>query len=294
MLDLRHPGTIADIGYDNGYLLAELDELGHTDLVGVEKNPTLASKVMYTSRHKWRSRPRWITGNGLSCFRPGQVQQAVMAGFGENQIVDILQRDQEQALACHRLVFCPAISTGVLRPYLNFSKNWRIVDEEIVKEFDRFYSVLCVERGEETNVKDNLDLFIGPFNMSRPHPMLIDYLEDCRGRIEVDEWKHVAKKKKLYCSFLRSVDKALEQKEQLLERMRQQQQPANATTTAELAIESAVGSESDVSSSSHNESVGGDARNDLGASIQDEQRITAPNAQERRPDEPEGRSALLQ
>jgi hypothetical protein len=73
MLDLRHPGTIADIGYDNGYLLAELDELGHTDLVGVEKNPTLASKVMYTSRHKWRSRPRWITGNGLSCFRPGQV-----------------------------------------------------------------------------------------------------------------------------------------------------------------------------------------------------------------------------
>jgi hypothetical protein len=70
--------------------------------------------------------------------------------------------------------------------------------------------------------------------MSRPHPLLIDYLEDCRGRIEVNEWKHVAKKKKLYCSFLRSVDKALEQKEQLLERLRQQQQPANAITTETL------------------------------------------------------------
>jgi hypothetical protein len=74
MLDLRHPGTIADIGHANGYLLAELDELGCTDLVGVDKNPDLANKVMYTARHKWKGQPQWLTGNGLSSFAPGQVR----------------------------------------------------------------------------------------------------------------------------------------------------------------------------------------------------------------------------
>lgn len=143
-----------------------------------------------------------------------QVQQAVMAGFGENQIVEILARDEEQMLACKRLVFCPAISTGILRPYLYFSKKWHIVEEEIVKEYDRWYTVLSVERGPEENIKDDLDLFLGPFNVSRPHPFLPYYLEDCRQR-HLKDWQHMAdnpqKKRDLYCAFLRAVDKALSQ-----------------------------------------------------------------------------------
>lgn len=80
-----------------------------------------------------------------------------------------------------------------------------------MKEYDRFYNTISVEPGPEENVKDELTLFLGPFNMSRPHPFLREYLLDCRKRYFKD-WEQMSKnprKKHLYYSFLLAVEEAL-------------------------------------------------------------------------------------
>lgn len=135
----------------------------------------------------------------------------VIAGISQSQIVQILRRDEAQALACQRLVLSPVQSSFLLRPYLYFTKRWHIVAEDIVREQERYYEVICIERGAEDKVSDDIDLFLGPLNVSRPHPLLQDYLDYCHATY-LKNWPQMLKRvqtdRSLYFAFLRAVSRA--------------------------------------------------------------------------------------
>lgn len=72
-------------------------------------------------------------------FLIGQVTEAVMAGIGEHNIINMLSRYAAQVHACHRLILQPDRRiSGVLRPFLAFN-GWKVVHEEFGRTYIYYY-----------------------------------------------------------------------------------------------------------------------------------------------------------
>jgi len=133
-----------------------------------------------------------------------------MCGFGESEMVRILRRYAPAVRECERLIFCPVKPLGALRAFLYLTK-WHIVEEDIVKEGNYWYSIFCAEKGTETNIKINFELYLGPFNVSRPHPLLHAFVEDFNKRY-LTGWQSVHPMKN---TFIKTMDRAYTHRHEL-------------------------------------------------------------------------------
>ncbi|MCL5934883.1 MAG: class I SAM-dependent methyltransferase, partial [Firmicutes bacterium] len=114
-------------------------------------------------------------GDGLDIIRPGEVEVIVIAGMGGGAIQGILERSRGVLAGVSRLVLQPMADAGTLRVWLAHN-GWRLVDEELVKEDEKFYVIIAAEPGQEP-CRDGFMLEIGPVLAGKCSAVLIEYLE---------------------------------------------------------------------------------------------------------------------
>lgn len=179
--DFVPPGyRVADIGTDHAMLPVYLVETNRSPGViatDLNEKPFLAAcRQVRAAGAGGRVEVR--KGNGLEIIRPGEVDVIAIAGMGGNTIIGILERSPGVLAGIKRLVLQPMADPGPLRNWLA-RNGWRLVDEELVREMDRFYVVMAAEPGKELP-EDRLLQEIGPLLVNKNSPDLIEYLEKIR------------------------------------------------------------------------------------------------------------------
>ena len=183
-------GTIADIGYDHGWVLAELARRRpDRRYIGVELQEDAADRFRGQHGPRLAAAATWPdlrVGDGLAALAPGEAQVAILAGLGQGTMLRILREGltvggADRLGAPGRLVLCPNGIESELRPALR-DLSWQVVDECLVREATRFYEVIAAEPeragGVSAGPRDELDLRYGRALFERPDPLLVPYLED--------------------------------------------------------------------------------------------------------------------
>ncbi len=182
IVKLIPPGfPVADIGTDHAMLPLYLVKTGRspraiaTDLN--EKPYQTACRQVAAADAGGRVEVR--RGDGLEAIRPGEVEVIVLAGMGGNTIVGILERSRGELAGVKRLVLQPMSDAAALRVWL-VQNGWRLVDEELIKDEEKFYVIIAAEPGEDC-YEDPFLLEVGPILVNKCSPVLAEYLEKIKG-----------------------------------------------------------------------------------------------------------------
>lgn len=114
-------------------------------------------------------------GDGLEPINPGEVQTVVIAGMGGATIKKILTKSPQVVAQLQRLILQPNVAAEFVRTWA-FYNNWKIIDEEIICEDERFYEIIVLEPGR-MEIEDEIYLFLGPLLVEKYHVLLVEYLK---------------------------------------------------------------------------------------------------------------------
>jgi len=113
-------------------------------------------------------------GSGFKPIKAGEADVAVIAGMGANTIIDIIEESRETANSFKKLILQPMRYQPKLREYL-FTIGYRIVDEDVVQEADKYYEIIVTRRANVT-CYDEIDLFVGPVLRHKKTSVIKDYI----------------------------------------------------------------------------------------------------------------------
>lgn len=160
--------VIADIGADHGQTSARLLSQGKaqktitTDISSesLKKARRLAEQLGLQQKMDFR------VGDGLTVLKEGEAQGIIISGMGAMLIIHMLEQQMEVAKSAQLLVLSPNNYEDRLRLFL-WENGFRLVEETIAQEGERFYQILCAKAGQETRRFTPLELEFGPLNLQR-------------------------------------------------------------------------------------------------------------------------------
>lgn len=167
---------MADIGTDHGYLPIFLIKEGIVP-AAVASDINLGpyhSAYQQVKAHNQEHLIEVRHGDGLAVLEPHEVFTVVMAGMGGDTIVRILEAVPEVTRTIQRLVLQPMEDVPKLRKWL-VNHGWIIIDEDLIKETDRYYVILAAEPGLG-QLLNPLEAEFGPHLLSVKHPHLTDFI----------------------------------------------------------------------------------------------------------------------
>ena len=157
---------LADIGTDHGYLPIYLLENGIIDFAvcsDIKKGP-LKNAEKNICNHGLNDRVRLCLADGLCGILPGECDTAVIAGMGGEMIAHILENGIPEGI--NQFILQPMRNIDILRKKLHLL-GLKITDEKLVKEKEKFYIIICAEKGKENKWNDD-EYFVSPFLKNDP------------------------------------------------------------------------------------------------------------------------------
>lgn len=139
---------VADIGTDHGYIPAYLVKNNISKFViGTDISPGSLEKIIdFIAINKLEGKVQARLGDGLKVIKPFEVDTVIIAGMGGLLIQDILEKNKEVANSISNFIFQPMIASDELRRYL-LNNNYKIIDEELVREDNKFYEIIYAKIG---------------------------------------------------------------------------------------------------------------------------------------------------
>lgn len=168
--------SVLDIGTDHGYIPIYLIEENISDRV-IASDISKASLNKIIELVKKRKLEKYIStrlGNGMEVIKPFEVDGVIMAGMGGILMKDILEKDKEVTDSITYFIFQPMIASKELREYLS-ENNFKIIDEELAKEGDKFYEIIYAKRGKEEH-KEKIYYEISEILIEKRHRYLKDFI----------------------------------------------------------------------------------------------------------------------
>jgi tRNA (adenine22-N1)-methyltransferase len=179
-------GTImADIGTDHGYLPVFLVKSGRCPRAiacDVRKMP-LESARRNIMANGLTEQIELRLGDGIQILKPGEVQIVNIAGMGGSTIRQILSEKPDVLAQIDRLILQPMGDEESLRHWL-ITNGWCIMDEELVLEDERLYTIIVCEQGEEP-LPASVFLEIGPRLIEKNHPLLPELLKRLQDKYQL-------------------------------------------------------------------------------------------------------------
>lgn len=168
---------ILDVGTDHGYIPIYLVENGISkNVIASDISKKSLEKTIRKVKHKKLEEYIDVRlGDGLNVIEPNEVDGVIMAGMGGILIEEILEKSKDITDTIDYLIFQPMIGSKELRQYLN-KNSFKIVDEELAKDKDKFYEIIYAKRGEG-DLKDNIDFELSKKLIEKKHPLLGSFLE---------------------------------------------------------------------------------------------------------------------
>ncbi len=176
--------TIADVGTDHGYLpLALLKRKQIPSAIAADINEKPLSSARRNTGKEWIDQMQFRLGNGIEPIGCAEVDLVVIAGMGGELISEILSADWEKTRSLSTYILQPMVKVPVLREFL-LQNRFRILDEALVREGNKFYQIIKVTHGEELNF---LPIYreVGPVILKNGGTVLKEYLDFRIERIEI-------------------------------------------------------------------------------------------------------------
>ncbi len=177
---------VADIGSDHAYLPCFLVHQGIASKViagEVAKGP-YDSALNHVKEEQLEQAITVRLANGLKAIhKEDGVDTITIAGMGGPLISSILEQGKDVLHTISRLILQPNIHAKAIREWALLN-TWVIVAEEIVKEDEKIYEILVLEKGLMT-LSDS-ELLLGPFLLKeRNHVFQEKWNKEAR------EWKRI-------------------------------------------------------------------------------------------------------
>lgn len=175
-------GVVADVGTDHGYIPVFLVSSGKAKraiAMDVNEGP-LARAKEHIRQSGLQAQIEARLSDGLAALQPKEAQTIVIAGMGGALMARILADGRKVARTAKRLVLQPQSELYFFRRFL-LEEGYRIVEEDMVYEDGKFYSMMAVETvspGMQANMGEMTDteLAYGPLLLAGNHPVLKQYL----------------------------------------------------------------------------------------------------------------------
>lgn len=170
---------VADVGTDHGFLpcyLAQTGQAVQAFACDINAQPlALARKNVadYQVAHIVGTR----LGNGLAVIEPGEVDVVTIAGMGGSLMIEILDAAPLVVDKLKRIILQPNVGAEAVRVWAE-KNRWHIVQEELVRENDRFSVIIAMEPGRNLQEMTPVELFLGPDLLKKQHPLLGLYISE--------------------------------------------------------------------------------------------------------------------
>jgi len=180
---------VADIGTDHGFIPGYLIENKiATYVVASDLNEASLNKaVKEVEKRNLQSLIDTRLGDGLHVLLPGEVDVVVIAGMGGILITKILEEGKDIAKTIKKFLLQPMRDSAYLREYL-IENGYKICDEELVKEKQKYYEIIVAEHGRQ-KVKNDIYYEIGEKLIQKRHPLLKEFLQ-----YKIDKMKQIIDK----------------------------------------------------------------------------------------------------
>ena len=142
-----------------------------TDVSKGSLNKTLS----YINDVEFKGKIEARLGDGLEVLKPFEVDTVVIAGMGGLLIRDILNKDLNKSNSITNYILQPMIAVKELREYL-FNNSYIIVDEDLVKEDNKFYEIIYAKKGKDFVEKD-IYFEISKKIIEKKHPLLEEFIK---------------------------------------------------------------------------------------------------------------------
>lgn len=178
---------VADIGTDHALLPTSLvvnHRIERAIACDLRPGP-LAAARRTVALHGVEERVSLRLGDGLSALHEGEVEVVIVAGMGTDSVRSILSAGAELLPSVERLVLQPNGDVEPVRRWL-VSRGWDLVDERLVEDRGRFYTVVAAEAGVGGRRRyAAADWRLGPILRDRGGPLFERYVAAELQRCEV-------------------------------------------------------------------------------------------------------------
>ena len=156
--------SVCDVGADHGKLSLILAKEGRqviaTDISGPSLEKARRIAVLHSAKVDCR------LGDGLSVVRPGEAEAIVLAGMGQNTIINIITQSREVVNDAQSLILQSMNGEYDLRSFLS-EEGFLICDERVAIEANRIY---CIIKAVPVGGKKLTEVqkFFGPRLLEKP------------------------------------------------------------------------------------------------------------------------------
>lgn len=204
--DFVQPGSrIADIGTDHGFVpiyLAQTGRIQSALAMDVRTGPLERAREHIREYEMWaagmegeppgsppdaRATARFCPveariSNGLQELKPGEADTVIIAGMGGELEIRILEEGRHVWDSVSRWILSPQSDLDEVRRYLE-ANGFVILDEAMVKEDGKFYTIMSVGRGLMEPGRQ-IEYLFGPRLIEKKDSVLREYLEKECYRVE--------------------------------------------------------------------------------------------------------------
>lgn len=163
---------LADIGSDHAYLpvyLIEQKIITTAYACDIGEGPCLSARETI-KQHQLEDKVHVLLGNGLDPILDKPIDMISIAGMGSYLMVEILDQHRNYLKNMKRLFLQANANVDYLRDYL-YKNQFKIIDEEIVKDGKHIYEMMCVMYSDETISYDKKDIMFGPVLLKKQSPL---------------------------------------------------------------------------------------------------------------------------
>lgn len=165
---------LVDIGTDHGYIPIDLLKKGRivsAIAMDVREGP-LKRAEDHIQAYCLEDKAVCRLSDGFSMYQKGEADTAVIAGMGGALMAHILEAGADKLP--EELVLQPQSEWYKVRKFLQ-EHDYRIAEEEMLKEDGKYYVVIKAVSGQEEPLSET-EILYGPFLLAKRHPVLQEYL----------------------------------------------------------------------------------------------------------------------
>lgn len=174
---IENAQCVADIGADHGFLTKMLVEQNRASKVIATdiSKPSLQKTVELSKRFGFENNIEARVGNGLEPIKENEVDVAVIAGMGGQEIIKILKTQNLKNI--QKFIFQPAQNAPELREFLS-ENGFEIINDEIVKDQKKFYFTIIAIKNDKTKKLQKSQILFGKYCQNCKKQDFYDFVDE--------------------------------------------------------------------------------------------------------------------
>ena len=170
--------TLADIGSDHAFLpiyMLKNQRIAHAIITDINDMP-LKNSMDHVNQYRMQNYCEFRKGSGLEIIKDGDADLISICGMGGDLIATIIKNGIDTAKSAEKLVLQPMTNHALLRKNIT-EMGFRIIDEKMIRDRHLFYQIFSVQKGDETQYKNEIDFEFSPLLRYNKDETMREYIQ---------------------------------------------------------------------------------------------------------------------